>query len=141
MRLISKKWLDKIYLLCLYLLLTMNPQLHRGRCWSIVCTPSGESLNCKNVCIYGSVRNLLPSKPVLVGTPGITVVHWTLSGSTGFTLELYLQQGINLYLSTTNSAAPHPMTGGTCVCLYVLLLVNKSYYWLLWMEGKNKCAL
>ena len=36
----------------------------------------------------------------------------------------------------TQSAALPPMTGGTHVCLYVVLLINKFHYWL--ERGKKK---
>ena len=56
----------------------MTLHLHRGRWWPIVCTPSGALLNFQKVCIPGSVRSLLPAKPVLGGTSGLSVAHLIL---------------------------------------------------------------
>ena len=55
-------------------------------------------------------------------------------------LVLNLGRGINLYISATHSVSLPPMTRVTCMCLYVVLLVNISLYWLLCMVKNNVCC-
>ena len=61
---------------------------------------------------------------------GLPVVHFTLSGSTGFTLVLSVLQVINIYLFSTHILVFPPIIGGSCMCLSISLLAIKSCYWL-----------
>ena len=66
---------------------------------------------------------------------GLPVVHFTLSGSTVFTLVLSVLQVINIYLFSTHSLVFPPIIGGACMCLYISLLAIKSCCWLAY-KGK-----
>ena len=84
---------------------------------------------------------MLPSQLVLGGTPGLRMVHCTLAGSTGYKLVMYLFQGIDLYISATQSASPQSIIGCKRMCLSIILLFNKYHHWLIFTEEKRQGAV
>ena len=88
-------------------------------------------LNCQKVCISVSERNMLPDEPILGGRTGLRVAHLLL----GIFHRVNPDNNPRSKLLTCSIIllrVCHPPTriGGTCMCLYVVLLVNKSHYWL-----------
>ena len=83
-------------------------------------------------CIIGAVRSLLPELTYPWWYTGLPVVHLLHGISKGLPHQGYQQQGINLFLIFMMLRVRHspPTTGGTNMCLSVVLLVNKFHYWL-----------
>ena len=87
-------------------------------------------LNCQKVCISISERNMLPDEPILGGRTGLLVAHLLLGifhrvNPDNNPRSKLLTCGIILLRVWHLS----PMIGGTCMCLSVVFLVNKSHYW------------
>ena len=131
-----------IYFLCLPLLLTTTLHLHHVGWWLILCTPSGSFItNIKDVYIYQYIfwcylNQSLVEHHVNSGTIGI----WKFPH--GSPCYCYRTEVLTCSYLIIRVHQPYPsMVWGTCMCLYVLLLVNKSHYWLLWMEGKKETCI
>ena len=101
----------------------MTLQLHSGRWCSMVCPIFCTFLNWQKEFITGTLLSLMPDEPVIGGTPGLPVVHFTLAGSTVFILVLFPRLGMNLYLYTNQSA-----TDLLCICA----LHSTPFYWNPW---------
>ena len=90
-----------------------------------------ELLNCQKVCISVSERNMLSDEPILGGRTGLRVAHLLL----GIFHRVNPDNNPRSKLLTCSIILirvwhPSPMIGGTCMCLSVVLLVNKYHYWL-----------
>ena len=96
--------------------------------------------NLHKVYIYLSVRSLMPDEPILGGTPGLPVVHWSLEVYKGLTLILFLRQVVHLVsLFYSEWGTPPPLIVGACLCLSIFCWLISVTIGLYEMEKYSVC--
>ena len=119
-----------VYSLCLTLLLTMILHLHLERWWPILCPPSGSFFTTrKDVSLEQYIACCWP-EPILGGTPVLPVLHLRLKAHRVYPDTVPRSKVLTQQRSANHSAALAVMIVVTCQGLFVVLYVNKCYYWL-----------
>ena len=92
--------------------------------------------NYQKLCISGAVCSLLPTLTYPQWYTMLPLVHLLQGSSQGFTWLCYQSWGVNLVaLWLILKLTPPRITGGACMCLSVVLPLNKCHYWLV-RKGK-----
>ena len=90
-------------------------------------------------CIFRAGRSLLPDLTYPQWYNMLPLVHLLKGSYHGFTWFYHQRWGVKLVslCLILRMPPPPPIIGGTCMCLSVVLFVNKWHYWLVW-KGKDK---
>ena len=112
--------------------LTTTLYLLHGRWWEMVFPPSGALHNDQKECIPRAIRGLMTELTYPQWYTILPLVHLLQLSSKDLPDSITIYKVLtSITMSANQIVVPLlPMIGVTCMCIFVVLLVNKCHYWL-----------